>query len=101
MPLAPPPAQALVFIRSHFVDIKPFSAVFLRVQRFFALRNRDCTSYCDRAELRALFSSLGVVLTDAEFAEACTCLNTSGDSRFHVPEVVAWLNAAEGGDNGI
>lgn len=86
--------QALVFIKGHYIDAKPFSAVLLRVQRFCMQRDRDANSYCDRVELRELFVSLGVVLSDAEFDEACTALNTSGDNRIHIPEVVAWLSQA-------
>ena len=96
-PSPPPRSQALSFLRGHYIDAKPFSAVLLRVQRFFAQRDLDCSSYCDARELRALFAALGVALTDAEFAEACACLNTSGDSRFHIDEVVAWLSPGHAG----
>jgi Ca2+-binding EF-hand superfamily protein len=93
--------EALHFVENFYIDLRPLEALtpgrqLVKIRREFAKFDDDGNGFCDNGELRDLFSGLGVPLTEEEFGEAFTALNTAGDNRIDLDELTTFWLGQEG-----
>jgi hypothetical protein len=101
-------SDAATWVAHQYLDARPLGALppeqqVVKIRREFEKLDADGNGYCDQTELKTLADALGTPLTAEELAEAFIALNTAGDARVTLDElIIYWLggSGAHGGDGG-